>query len=328
VSLKPPPPELTALLRERASFVLATHIGPDGDAMGSSLALYHALVAQGKTVQLVAPTGIAEHYRWLPGAEQFGREVSGSPEVAVIVDCDTPERLGNLREALLQLPTVADIDHHAGDILFGQVDYTDSTAAATVQLIFRLLQELQWPITPEIATCLYTGLGTDTGFFRFQNTSVEAFTDAAELVRLGAAPSQVAEAVGDTFALNRMRLRGRALASVQMDETGRIAYSILSPTDYRETGTSAGDTERIIDDLKQVAGQQAAVLFKSPVREDKWQVSLRSAVVDVAVVAMQFGGGGHARAAGCDVNAPLPEAVAQVLGAVVVALDGVISGAR
>jgi bifunctional oligoribonuclease and PAP phosphatase NrnA len=321
VSLQPPPPELTALLRERASFVLATHKGPDGDAMGSSLALYHALVAQGKSVQVLAPTEIAEHYRWLPGAEQFGRALLGTPEVAIIVDCDTPERLGDLQETLLQLPTVADIDHHAGDILFGHLDYTDSTAAATVQLIFRLLQELQWPITPDIATCLYTGLGTDTGFFRFQNTSATTFADAAELVRLGASPSQVAEAVGDTFALNRMRLRGRALANVQLDASGRIAYSVLQPADYRETGTVAGDTERIIDDLKQVSGQQAAVLLKSPVREDKWQVSLRSAVVDVAAVAAQFGGGGHARAAGCDINAPLPEALAQLLAALTAALD-------
>ena len=106
-----------------------------------------------------------------------------------------------------------------------------------------------------------------------------------------------------------------------MDASGRIAYAVLRPEDYRETGTTAGDTEGLIDDLKQVAGQQVAVLFKAPEREDQWQISLRSAPADVAAVARQFGGGGHARAAGCDVNGPLDEVIARVLAALQEALN-------
>jgi phosphoesterase RecJ-like protein len=289
--------------------------------MGACLGLYHALAAQGKSVQLVAPTEVPRHYRWLPGAEQFRQSLEDAPEVALVLDCDGLERLGDLRKAIESVPTVVDIDHHAGENPFGDVQYLQAGAAATTQLVFRLLQQLQWPITPEIATCLYTGLATDTGFFHFENTSAEALADAAELVRLGAMPAQIAEAVGDTYSLPRTKLRGRALASAQMDASGRIASGVLWPADYRETGTAAGDTEGVIDDLKQIEGQQVAVLFKAPEREDQWQVSMRSARVNVAAVARRFGGGGHARAAGCDVNGPLAEVTARVLAALTEALD-------
>lgn len=321
MSLQPPPPQLTALLNERASFVLAAHKGPDGDAMGASLALYHALVAQGKTAQLVAPTEVPKHYLWLPGADQFRQSLAGSPEVAIVLDCDGPERLGDLREDILGLPVVVDIDHHAGDNPFGHVQYVDRAAAATAQLVLRLLQALNWPITAEIATCLYTGLGTDTGFFRFENTNAAALADAAALTELGASPSRIAEAVGETLSVARLRLQGRALGSLQVDASGRVVYAVLRPEDYRDTGTTAGDTEGIIDVLKQAAGQQVAVLFKAPERDDEWQISLRSRRADVAAVARQFGGGGHARAAGCDLKGPLTEVIEQVLSVLQVALD-------
>jgi phosphoesterase RecJ-like protein len=318
-----PPPELLALLQTRASFVLALHKGPDGDAMGSGLALYHALRAHGKEVQLVAPTEVAAHYRWLPGAEFLQQSISGRPEVTVYLDCDSPERAGDLQAQLEAAPTVVQIDHHKGEA-FGHVQYLDRAAAATTVLIHRILAALQWDITPDIATCLYTGMVTDTGFFRFENTNTEVLSLASQLVPLGVVPSRVAERVSEARPIGRMRLMGHALAGLQSTIDGRIVWSVLGPEDYEATGTAAGDTEGIIDLLKQVEGQRVSAILKAPVNLTEWQISLRSPVVDVAEVARQFGGGGHARAAGCDITGELDEVLPRLVGALQTALDQLV----
>jgi bifunctional oligoribonuclease and PAP phosphatase NrnA len=309
-----PPEQLLALLRTRATFVLAVHLGPDGDAMGSGLALYHALQARGKQVQLVAPTEVPRHYRWLPGAEVVRGEVSGRPEVALYLDCDGAARAGELAADLARAETVVQVDHHVGEG-FGDLQYLDRGAAATTVLVYRLLRALQWEITPEIAVCLYTGMATDTGFFRFENTNSEVLAAAAAMAAIGAVPSQVAERVSELQPASRLRLRGRALARLQTSADGRIAWSLLRPEDYRETGTSAGDTEGVIDLLKQVEGQAACVLLKAPESDRDWQISLRSPLLDVAAVARQFGGGGHARAAGCNLTGSSEEVLAALLAA-------------
>lgn len=325
MSLPPPPADLLALLQTRASFVLAVHKGPDGDAAGSALGLYHALQAAGKQVQVVAPTPVPAHYLWLPGADHFATKIKAEPEVAIALDCDGLDRLGDLRPAVESAPVLVSIDHHLNLEPFGDLRYVEARASATAQLVLRLLQGLQWPVTETIATCLYTGLATDTGFFRFENTGQLALADAAELAGLGASPSEIAALAAESRSVARTRLLGLALRTLQMDATGRIAWAVLSPRDFRETATGAGDTEGIVDALKQVQGQQAAVLLKAPERDDRWQVSLRSARGDVAAVARQFGGGGHARAAGCDVDGPLEEVAPRVIGAVAAALDAATS---
>lgn len=309
-----PPPELLALLKTRASFVVAIHKGPDGDALGSGLALCLALQGQGKTVQIVAPTGVAKHYQWLPQAEMLAKEIQGAPEVALVLDCDTFERVDYLGEALRRAEVIVQIDHHAGGVPYGDMLYWDAGAAATCLLVYRIIKALQWPVTSDIATCLYTGLGTDTGFFRFENTNHEALTVAAELVALGVVPSAIAELVSESRPAGRMRLAGRALAGLQTEADGCIVWTVLRPEDYQATETVAGDTEGIVDYLKMVEGMQVAVVVKAPDQEGEWQVSLRSPVVDVAAVARLFEGGGHARAAGFDFDGDLNELLEKLLG--------------
>lgn len=307
-----PPPELLALLQARASFVLALHKGPDGDALGAGLALYLALTARGKAVQLVAPTELARHYQWLPQATALRRQIEGEPEVALFLDCDGSDRTGELEARLLSVPTVVQIDHHQGEP-FGALQYVDHTAAATALLVLRVFKALQWPVTPDIAVCLYTGIATDTGFFRFENTNTEALEAAAELVALGVKPAPVAEHVSEARPLNRFRLLGRALDHLQATPDGRIVWTVLRPEDYAATGSTVGDTEGIIDTLKQVEGQRVTVVLKAPEDDYHWQASLRSPVVEVAAVARQFGGGGHARAAGFDAEGTLDEVLSRLL---------------
>ena len=314
-----PPPELLVLLQTRTSFVLALHKGPDGDAMGAGLALYHALRAQGRAVQIVAPTPAADHYQWMPGAQAVRQQLDGGPEVAIFLDCDSAGRAGDLQSALESCPVVAQIDHHKGEA-FGQVQYLDRRAAATTVMIYRLLTALNWAITPDIATCLYTGMVTDTGFFRFENTNEEVLRAAADMVAGGVVASDVAQAVSEARPLPRMRLMGRALEGLQTAAEGAIVYSILRQEDYDATGAGPGDTEGIIDLLKQVRGQQVAFILKENGGANQWGVSLRAPVVDVAEVARQFGGGGHARAAGLDAVGPAGEVVGRLVAALEEAL--------
>ncbi len=321
MSPAPPPPELVALLQARASFVLAVHKGPDGDAAGAALGLYHALRAQGKDVQVTAPTPLPQHYRWLPGAEHFTQAVQGAPEAAIMLDCDGMDRIGELRAAIEQAPVLANIDHHGSGEPFGTIRYVDRGAAATAQLVYRLLQALGWPVTETIATCLYTGLATDTGFFRFENTDATALAEAAALAAAGAAVATVAEAAAERRSLARTRLLGRALQGAQFEAASGIAWAVLWPQDFRDTGLGAGDTEGIVDALKAVEGQQVAVLLKAPGRDDRWQISLRSRRADVAAVARRFGGGGHPRAAGCDLEGAFAEVSTRILAALTTELE-------
>jgi bifunctional oligoribonuclease and PAP phosphatase NrnA len=320
-SLLPPPRELLQLLTERPGFVLTTHRGPDGDALGSSLALCLALRAQGKEAQVVVPTAVGDHYLWLPGSETLTRELSAPPAVAIVMDCDSPGRLDHLEGLITAAPVLVQIDHHTGTS-DAQVQYVDPQASATCCLIWRVLRALAWPLTPEIATCLYVGIATDTGFFRFENTNPEAFSICSELVACGAEPSRIAELLHDRRPLRRLQLAGRALASLQSASDGRLIWGVLGPEDYAATGCRAADTETIVDLLKQAEDQEVCVLFKSPRAGDPWQVSLRSRTVDVAAAARRYGGGGHARAAGFDFAGPLEQLRASLLPLLIEQLDG------
>lgn len=315
-----PPAELLDVLRTGESFVIGTHRGPDGDALGSALGLCHALRDAGKSARVVASTIPGDHYLWLPGADELTHELAAPPPLAILVDCDSPSRLDHLEPVFMAAPQVLQIDHHSGPPC-GHVQFVDTHAAATCCLVWRLLQALQWPVTTRIATCLYTGLVTDTGFFRFENTNPEVLGIASQLVALGAEPFRIAEAVSEARPVRRLQLAGRALASLQTAAEGRIVYSLLHPADYAATGCNAADTESIVDLLKQAEGQEVCVLLKRVREGGKWQVSLRSRLVDVADVARTYGGGGHARAAGFDYEGDLDCLQESLLRALSEALD-------
>lgn len=315
-----PPAEIVALFHKRARFTIGVHKWPDGDALGSALGLFHALEAQGKQAELVAPTAPPKHYRWLPGIQNFRLNPEMPVDVGVVLDCEGPERLEPLQDVFSQASTLISLDHHADTQAFGHWQYADPMAASTAQLVYRLLKTLQWPLTPPIATCLYTGLATDTGFFRFENTDATALAEAAELAGAGAMPHAIAAAVNGGWPLARLRLLGRALAKLQTAAQGRIIWAALFPQDYKEAGATAADTEGIVEMFKQAEGQQAVALFKAPEQENLWHVSLRSPYVDVAAIARQWGGGGHARAAGCDITGSLAEASQRILAALEEAL--------
>ena len=310
--------EIVELLRQHDGFLIAGHRDPDGDSLGSSLALGLALEQMGKRVVVVSADPLFAAYMRLPASERITVSTiapAGYP-VVVLMECNEVARSGieGLEERL-----VVNIDHHANNTEFGDVNWVDPSVAAVGVMVYRLLQALEVDITPAIATHLYVAILTDTGSFRYSNTDADAFRVCAELVDRGVEVSAVAEAIYEDVPRDKLRLLGVALASLTIDPDGRVAWMVLQ---HEILASSPGkpDTEGIVNQAKAIEGVSVAALFKE-VEPQSYRVSLRSdGTVDVAAIAAGFGGGGHPRAAGCMVTGSVDEAKATILSTVRAAL--------
>ena len=313
-------------LHEHQTFLLATHEHADGDGLGSLLALHLGLSARGKRSVALIPDALPARYEFLPGSDLVhtgppaGDEASA--EVAVVLDCDSLSRVAGLRDAVAACPLVINLDHHTNDEPFGDLLLVDPAAAAVGELLYELFTVADWPLDSAIATCLYCAVGTDTGFFRFGNTSPAALRVAAALVEAGADPRDIAERAGTRRSLPAARLLGRALASVQTAVEGRIVAAVLTQSDFAAAGAAAPDTEGIIDQLKVIEAARAALLMREEAPA-QWRVSLRAETAgDMAAVARRFGGGGHRAAAGCTIEGDRDQVYAALLAALEPALTG------
>lgn len=306
-------PLLRALPRKGGCAVF-THVRPEGDAIGSLLAMSAALEQRGVRVMRFCADPVPSVYRFLPGSNLIRRRIpSSQPEVAIVVDCDGPARVGPLETALGRFKTVIDIDHHSGNRPFGTVNWIEPDAPAASEMLYRLLKAMGAKMTPEMATCLYTGILTDTGRFSNASTNLRALDAAAALVRLGADPVRIAVAVYESRPIGSARLLGAALRNLAAHAGGRLITSCLTLDDFERCGAGQEDTEGIVDQLRGVRGAEAAALF-SEQEDGSVRISLRSrGRVNVARAATALGGGGHPRAAGCIVAGPLRSAMRRVL---------------
>jgi bifunctional oligoribonuclease and PAP phosphatase NrnA len=300
-------------IRNASRIVLACHVSPDADALGSLLGMALGLESLGKEVRAVSPDGVPRLYRFLPGWERVQTAVAGDWDLAIGLDADGADRLGSARDALLRQPVVINVDHHKGKTPYGDIQLVDRTAAATGELVYAVLEELEVAVTPEIAVCLLAAVLTDTGSFRYTNTGAETFRLAAALVEAGAHPSPIYEAVYGSRPFAASRLLGRLLSSLARSDDGRIVWGVLSQHDFRQLGVETDAAEGFVDQVRMVEGGEVAVFFREEA-DGAVRASLRSrGEVDVARVAEEFGGGGHAAAAGCTVAGPPSEAVRRVL---------------
>jgi phosphoesterase RecJ-like protein len=295
--------DLRPLLRalpKRGACAVFTHARPEGDAIGSLLALSMALEQRGVRVLRLCADPVPQVYSFMPGARLISRRLPASlPKAAVVVDCDGPARLGSMQGALDRFETVIDIDHHSGDHPFGTVVWVDPRAAAAALMIHRLLKAMRARITPAIATCLYTGILTDTGRFTNRSTNAETFDASAELARMGADPARIASLVYESRPAGSARLLGAALSRLAVRDGGRLIIGYLTRSDFAQAKAAQEDTEGIVDHLRGIRGARVAALL-SEQEDGTVRVSLRSrGRVNVARVATAFGGGGHPGAAGC-----------------------------
>ena len=303
-------------IRQHDTCLLLTHVNPDGDALGSMLGLALGLEQSGLRVLRLCADPVPASYRFLPGAERVTAELPALPTMlAIAVDADGLGRVGKFAPELERVCTIIDIDHHATEKAFGDLRWVDPGAAATGEMVFRLLAAMGAPVTPDIATCLYTAILTDTGRFCYSNTTPRALRIAADLVRAGARPVDIYRGIYENKSFSASKLLGLALGRMRQVADGRIVFSTLAQEDFRSAGSTADETEGIIDHLRAVRAAQAAALF-TELPDGSVKVSIRSqGATDVGEVALRFGGGGHVNAAGCTMPGPSEQAQERVLPA-------------
>lgn len=299
------------------------HVAPDGDSLGSSFALSHMLNSLGVKTQVASLDHIPARYLFLPGVDQIvtrEEELSPNADLLIVLDCGDLRRTG-LPEGYVSNLKVINIDHHASNVGSLGEAWVDASFAAVGQQIFRLAREAGWSVTPEVATCLYTALATDTGFFRHSNTTPEVLRDAALLLEAGADLRQVVEQAGERKTLEELCLIRESLATLRQEHLGRITLIEVPVEIIARCGVRPDEAEGMVDYARAVPGTEVAVLLRA-VQTNVTRVSLRArAPWDVSKVAVSFGGGGHRLAAGCTINLPLDEARAEVIAAIKQVLD-------
>jgi phosphoesterase RecJ-like protein len=303
------------LLREKERFLIACHENPEGDAIGSELALALALRRMGKTATVLNADPVPANLLFLPGADTVVFAEDGSKyDVAVVVDCGSPERTGRIAGELRKCPLLVNIDHHRTNGDRGELSLVDPDAAATGLLIHRVLSAMKFDIGLDVATNIYVAVLTDTGSFHYGSSSPEAFEVAGEMVRRGVDPWAVAEQVYETQSALRLRLLGRVLDSLDVVFEGRVACITTMREDLREFASGKDALEGFINYPRSIVGVEVAVSFREE-EEGVFRVSFRSkGRVDVSAVAARFGGGGHHNAAGCTVPGDLADVKKRVLG--------------
>ena len=304
---------LESLLFGARRAAVVAHVSPDGDAIGSVLAMRMALEARGVSAAALLPGKIGAEYGFLPKADEIiypSEDFSDDFDLVVCVDCADETRLGAFAFLLSKKdrPVVV-IDHHVTNRGFGDENLIEADSAATGEVLTRLFQRLNVPITPEMALCLYTAISTDTGGFAFSNTHEATLRAAADLVAFGADPALVYRRVYASRRIGKTRLIARALQSMKTACEDQVITGILTAKDFEECGADACDSEGIIDFLRDVDTCLACALLRDT--KDGSKASLRCEDgYDVAAVAARFGGGGHKNAAGCSFDVPAKEAEA------------------
>jgi phosphoesterase RecJ-like protein len=312
--------QVVSELRAAEKLLLTTHENPDGDALGSLLAMDKILKQLGKdTLMYMSPDEfpLPWEYRGL----EFEGLVGEPPEdiaerTIVFLDCGNIDRMpvDFLQTGGLH---ILNIDHHHDNTRFGTVNLVCPIASSTAEMVWRLTKELDVEVTPEIAEALYVGLVTDTGRFSYENTSPAAHQMAAELIEAGVEPHRVYRQLYEGLPFTRLQLLQRALASVERYDDGVITVAHLTKNDYEQTGALEPDSEGVVDHMRAVEGTRVAVLVRELLSDDRdgmRKVSLRATdgSVDVSRVARAFGGGGHPQAAGFSTAVPYPELVGQL----------------
>ena len=298
-------------INRRKRVVLTSHARPDGDAVGSTLACSEILRCMGKQADIVLRDGVPRVYQQLPFAERVihANSVNGGYDAAIVLECDSIQRT---RLDGLENHFLINIDHHRSGRNFGHVNWIDPKAVATAELIYRLAKAAGVRISPEIATCLYTAVLTDTGAFMFDGTSEHTFELARELVLAGADPVVCAQHIYFGHSTAKLRLLGAALSALQRE--GALAWIWVTQEQMARVGAKEEDCEGLVNYALSIGDVEIAVFFRE-LPDQRFRVSLRSkGKLDVAGIAEQFGGGGHTCASGCSVDGPLHAAVETILG--------------
>ncbi|SRR5581483_4008970 len=294
---------------------LACHVTPDGDALGSMLAMHLLCRSQGKesVASWPEPFVVAPHYTYLPGLDLVTKpaDFPGAPPVMVTFDCGSLDRLNELAEPAREAGELIVVDHHATNESYGTINLLDADAAASAVMVYRLAKRLGWPFTRDVAICLYTGIVTDTGRFQYSNTSHEVLEMAAELSRFDLPIADMSRQLFEEHRFAYLQLVATVLQRAELDKARRFVATWITRDDLARFGVEMDEAEGMIDLVRRTREADVSCVLKES--DDGTRVSLRSVTdFDVAAIAMNFGGGGHRAAAGFTDPRPISQVLADI----------------
>lgn len=317
--------ELIELIQSKQHIGIISHFRPDGDAIGSTLALGFALLAMGKNVTLWNEDGVPERYRFLEGSERvepLPESIPAELELLICVDTGDIKRLGDRAMALFApFPCIANIDHHATNTRYAQVNVVEGGASACGFVLYKLLRAMGAPLTPDIAAALYVAINTDTGSFQYGSTTPADMRAVAELMEQGIDIADINRRIYQEKPLSELRVTAEVIAGMVVEAGGQLSHYSMTRAVKERMGLSLEDTKDLVDIIRVVSGVRVAIIFEE-LEDGRIRMSLRSKdpAFSVSDIASQFGGGGHAMAAGIRMRGELSDVRTRVLTAIRAAL--------
>ena len=302
--------EVVNKIREGSNFLVTSHLNPEGDAIGSALAMAQGLKDFGKEVTVFFEDQIPEIYKFLPFSGEVIHEFDGQDSygVTVVVDCGELDRVGDKFKSFQNKGVVINLDQHYDNTKFGDINLINGAASSTGEVVYEILSSLPVEISTEIATNIYVAIMTDTGSFRYSSSTARAFFIASEMVKAGVKPWEIAQHVYESYPEKKLKLLGEVLQTLEISKDGRIASIYVTQEMMRRLGATKDLIDGYVNYPRSIAGVDVAFLL-SEVSSSKCKVSFRSkGLINVAEIAAELGGGGHPNASGCAVEGTLDEA--------------------
>lgn len=311
--------KVAEILREEKSFLVTSHLCPDGDAIGSQLALASLLEEMGKSAFIVNIDPVPDTFRFLPGSDCISNDWTSPdhPEIALVLDTSNLDRTGRVADLVRKAKLIINIDHHISNNKFGNINLVEEKTSAVGEQIFSLICSLGFSVGEKRAVSLYTAILTDTGAFQYANTTAKTHKIVSYLLREGVEPAGIAEKVYGNTSFSRQKLLGLALTTLRKSQQGGIIWFRLTREMHREAEAKDSETDGFIDYVQSIEGIKLALLFRETDRKNQIRVSFRAKGKEINVnnLAQRFGGGGHERAAGCLMEGNIEEVEEKVLTA-------------
>ncbi|KRQ86993.1 Bifunctional oligoribonuclease and PAP phosphatase NrnA [Caloramator mitchellensis] len=301
--------EIGKLISEKCNFAIISHYSPDGDAIGSSLGLYNALKEIGKNVDIFIPDNLPNRFSYLPLFDEIKnqKQYKENYECILVLDCGDEDRLGEFVDILKHTDLVINIDHHISNTLYGNINYVDSNASSVGEIIYNLLKLNGYDISKNTACCLYTSIISDTGGFKYSNTTSMTFNIAGDLINTGIDFPEINRILFDTKSVNQIKLLSLVTSTLEMHNDDKLALIYMTRDMLNKSGASEDDASEMVNLARDIETAEVGVFIKE-IDDKVFRISLRSKnIVDVRLIAEKFDGGGHVRAAGCTIKGDFAE---------------------
>ena len=319
--------KVVAFARKHDRFLVSGHVRSDGDALGAQLAFWRLLRKMGKKAHVVCDQGALPDYRFLPGSDHVGsspEDLRDDYSAVFTFDSGSWARLERISAALpREKLTVVNVDHHASNERFGDVNWIDPTFSSSGEMVWELIKASGVKPDRNMATCVYTAIVTDTGRFSFSNTTIETHLNASELLKAGVRPAEIHKALFRQKTPELLKFTAEVLGRIRLTAGGRVGWIVISRELCRKTGYVPGDTQEFIDQVKSIKGVQAAILLRETDEPAKVKVSWRTDPgIDGIAIASRWGGGGHPRASGATFHGTIADAEREIVAETVKLVDG------